>query len=155
MPINSRDHYLEHEVLSAAPQKLQLMLLEAAIRHARTAKLMWSQQRDEAAGDAIERAQQIIAQLLGGLHPEDKQPLVRRVAAIYSFVFRSLGTARMQRDEATLDAALRILEIERETWRQVCQQLGSTNEDARPANSHFASHSHHMHELQQGVSLEA
>ncbi len=70
-------------------------------------------------------AQEIVAQLLAGLAPDRRPPLLRKVAAVYTFVFRSLAIAHLQQNEKSLDDALRVLEIERETWRDVCQHLGS------------------------------
>ncbi|HZZ26851.1 MAG TPA: flagellar export chaperone FliS [Pirellulales bacterium] len=125
MSSTSREKYLEQEVLSAPPQKLQLLLIEAAIRQITKARLLWSQPQTAAAGQAIVRAQGMLTQMLAGLHPDRSQPLVRRVAAVYSFVIKSLAKAYLQQNEEALADALRVLEIERETWRQVCQELGN------------------------------
>jgi hypothetical protein len=46
------------------------------------------------------------------------------VAAIYLFVFRRLMDANVRKDVERLDGALSVLEIERETWRRVCEKLG-------------------------------
>jgi flagellar secretion chaperone FliS len=134
--MSSRHKYLEHEVLSAAPQKLQLLLIEGAIRHTQRAKMLWHE-NSEAAGEAIVRAQEIVAQLLAGLSPDRSQQLVGRLAAVYTFVFRTLTAAHLQQTEQSLDDALRVLEIERETWRQVCQQLGTDRTEISPGAPHF------------------
>jgi hypothetical protein len=52
--------------------------------------------------------------------------LVKQVASLYSFVCRTLMEAAFHRDDARLAEVLRILEIERETWRQVCADLAAT-----------------------------
>ena len=49
----ARDEYLTTEVLTAAPQKLQLMLVEAAIRFGRRAELHWQNRENEAAFNAL------------------------------------------------------------------------------------------------------
>lgn len=123
-----KDNYLETEVMTAAPQKLQLMLIEAAIRQGKRARELWNEARDnqdDPAGDALIRCQQIVTELLCGLNPEQDKELVRRVASIYLFVFRSLTEAHLERDEQKLADALEVLEVERETWREVCQKLGT------------------------------
>ena len=51
--------------------------------------------------------------------------LARRVSAVYEFIYRSLVKAGHRHDEKGLDDAVRILEIERETWRQVCDRLAA------------------------------
>ena len=49
---------------------------------------------------------------------------LKEVAAVYLFVFRSLMEATAERDREKLQDALRILKVERETWRQLCDKLG-------------------------------
>jgi len=120
--------YLTTEVMTATPQKLQLMLIEAAIRLAQQAKGHWTSDQDEAATAALLRGQQIMAQLLAGMNVNPSDDLVERVAGVYAFVYRALVKANLERDEASLSDALRVLEVERETWRLVCQQLGSYND---------------------------
>ncbi len=63
--------------------------------------------------------------MLRGLRPAQMPELVGKVASVYIFVYRTIFQAQRQRDPAQLADALRVLEIERETWRKVCEQLGS------------------------------
>ena len=44
------------------------------------------------------------------------------MAAVYAFIFRRLVEAGYRQDEAKLADAIRLLEIERQTWQRVCQQ---------------------------------
>ncbi len=125
MQSSARDNYLVTEVMTATPQKLQLMLIEAAIRSAERARQHWQANEEEQACESLVRAQQVMSEMLGGLNREVDSELVKKVAAVYLFVFRSLMEANHQRSEQKLDDAISVLEVERETWRQVCQQLGS------------------------------
>ncbi|MCL6501195.1 MAG: flagellar export chaperone FliS [Pirellulales bacterium] len=129
--LHNRD-YLATEVLTAPPQKLRLMLIEAAIRYITRARTSWSEGRTEEGGELILRAQDVIGELLGALKPDASSELVRNVAALYVFVFRALVDAHVRRDAARLEDALRVLRIEAETWRMVCRQLA---EDQAPAAS--------------------
>jgi flagellar secretion chaperone FliS len=128
-PVAGTD-YLETEVMTATPQRLQLMLLDAAIRSASQARLYFEQKDDQAAFTPILRAQRIMAELLCGLSPESEDSLVRRVAAVYVFIYRALIAANLEHSTAKLDDALRLLEVERETWREVCEQLGAESHEA-------------------------
>ena len=47
-----QDNYLVTEVMTAPPQKLQLMLVEAAIRSIERARQAWREDDDEQGGDA-------------------------------------------------------------------------------------------------------
>jgi flagellar protein FliS len=132
MPSSVRDTYLETEVMTATPQKLQYMLLDAAIRAIQKTKHLWATDRDEEAGETLIHAQQIMSELLCGLNREVDADLAKKVAAIYLFIFRNLMEANATRDVEKLDGALAVLEIERETWHKVCQELGGTKAPAPP-----------------------
>ena len=120
----SHQKYFEHEILSAPPQKLQLLLIDAALRHGQRAKKCWGDNNDEAARRAIEQMQAIVMQLLNGLAADNSQPLVRRVAAVYAFVVGELAKAHLQRDQEALDGVVRVLQIERETWWKSASKWG-------------------------------
>ena len=127
MPASARDTYLETEVLTATPQKLQLMLSDGALRFVELARHHWKNDKDEEACEALIRAQRIVTELLSGLNKDVDADLAGKVASIYLFVFRTLLAAHNERDEEKLDDVVRILNIERETWRQVCEKLGAEN----------------------------
>ena len=119
--------YLEMEVLTAIPQKLQLMLIEGALRFGHQARRHWQAGDVAAASEALIRSQEIVAEIIGNLNPQPDPNLVRNIVDLYLFVNRKLIEANFERSEAKLDDALRILAIERETWRMACQQaVGST-----------------------------
>jgi flagellar protein FliS len=118
-------NYLATEVLTAAPQKLQLMLIEGALRFGQQARSLWRDGRNDEAGEAIIRCQQIVAQLLAGLKREDQAELSRQISGIYVFVLNSLIAAHLNRDEQKLADALSVLAEEQATWRAVCQVLGT------------------------------
>jgi flagellar protein FliS len=122
MPASARNHYLETEVLTATPQKLHLLAIEAAMRSAERARGYWREGNREKAFRSLILAQEAVAKMLGGLNLQTPSPLVQEVASIYNFIFRTLVDANRRRDERTLDEALRVLSVERETWRLVCQQ---------------------------------
>ena len=55
-----RNNYLETDVMTATPQKLQYMLIDAAIRNIQRGKHLRSENQDEAACEVLIRAQQIV-----------------------------------------------------------------------------------------------
>jgi flagellar protein FliS len=140
MTSSVRDSYLETEVMTATPQKLQYMLLDAAILAIQKTKRLWAANRDEEAAETLIRAQRIMTELLCGLNREIDADLAKKVAAIYLFVFRSLMEANVRKDAAKLDGALGVLEIERETWRRVCETLGGTKSPKGPDPKNASPH---------------
>jgi flagellar protein FliS len=124
-PHIARHNYLATEVHTAAPQKLQLMLIEGAIRFGQQGQALWREGRDEEAGEAIIRCQQIVAQLLAGLRREGQPELSRQMAGVYMFVLNCLIAAHLNHDEQKLADAIAVLAEEQITWRSVCQKLGA------------------------------
>jgi len=125
------ESYLVNKVLTATPEKLQLILIEAAISAAERAKHHWQAKDDEKACEALVRAQEIVGELLAGLNHNVDPPLVRRVAGIYAFVLQRLVEASLQRDPKGIDDAVRVLRIERDTWQQVCQKMAAQRHAAQ------------------------
>lgn len=119
----ARDHYLFTDVKTATPQKLQLLLIEGALRLANRAGQFWQQGRNDLALQSLLDAQAIVAQMLAVIDHEAGGDVAKRVSALYEFIYRSLVKAGHRRDEKGLADAIRILEIERETWRQLCHTL--------------------------------
>ena len=62
--------------------------------------------------------------MIAGLAPNLESPLVRQISSVYAFVYRTIISSGFHRDANRLADALRVLEIERETWQQVCDRLG-------------------------------
>lgn len=136
-PHIARQNYLATEVHTAAPQKLQLMLIEGALRFGQQGRALWQEGRDDEAGEAVIRCQQVVAQLLAGLNRDGQAEVVRRISSVYVFVLNSLIAAHLNRDEQKLEDALAVLAEEQITWRAVCQKLGSKTPEAA-AGTRFA-----------------
>jgi flagellar protein FliS len=133
MTYSARENYLATEVLTAPPQKLHLMLIEAAIRCAERARQHWRAHETEQATEAIIRAEDVLGELMAGLNREIDAGLVKKTAGLYLFVFRTLMEANSRQDESKLDDALKVLKVERETWRQVCERLGTAEAAVKPS----------------------
>jgi len=118
--------YFETEIMTAPPQKLQLMMIEAVIRFARRAGEQWDAQQDDQACESLIRAQQIVTELVSGLNREQSPELAAKITSVYMFVFRRLMEASLEKSRQKLDDALRVLEEERTTWREVCQRVGAS-----------------------------
>ncbi len=122
---SARNTYFETQVLTATPQKLRWMAIDGAIRFLKQADEHWRNERFYEGGEAVVNCQRIVVELITGLKPELAPELVSQVASLYSYLTRALFEAQRDRDLKKLAGALAVLEIERETWRLVCEQLGS------------------------------
>lgn len=135
MSVSARESYLATEVLTAPPQKLHLLLVEAAIRACEKARSFWHQKKDAEATEALIRAQEIMSELVAGLNRQAEPQLVRQVASLYLFIYRNLLEAGFLRDEKKLDDALRVLREERTTWQLVCQRSEETASRTNPGTA--------------------
>ena len=114
--------YLEAAVQTATPQKLRLMLIDGAIRFATRAKQQWCRPISYEVLEDLRRCQQIVAELYSSVR-RDENDVAQKTADLYLFLYREVLAAPADTDTTRLDGVLRVLEIERETWRQVCEQL--------------------------------
>lgn len=125
---NARKTYIEREVVTATPQKLQLMLIEAAIKNIHRVKIFWENGDTEGAFGSLTRTQDIVTEILCSLDMEGSPEIAQSLASIYVFIFRKVVATRGPEDMATLDEALRVLMAERESWKEICEKLGAKTE---------------------------
>lgn len=118
---DARSAYLETQVLTAAPQKLRLMLIDGCLRCAQQARDAHAAGNSEQFATCLERARDIVTELISGIAPDGSE-LAASVRALYTFIFRSLAEAQLFKDPQKIDDALRVLAEERQTWLAVCEQ---------------------------------
>lgn len=118
----AHDSYVESQVMTATPQKLRLMLIEGAIRFARKTIHHWEASENDEALESIIRCRNIISELLSSVRVAESE-LTKQVASLYLFVFQHLTQAQVRRDAKLVAEAIEILEVERGTWRELCEQM--------------------------------
>ena len=126
----ARENYVQGEVFTATPQKLQLLLIEAAMKNIHRTKQAWLDQRYDDGFESLTRAQDIVAEILCSLDVEGNPEIAKKLASIYIFIFRRLAEGGMEHSQEKLDDALRILTSERETWKLVCEKFGATQDSS-------------------------
>lgn len=122
MTVSARDCYLESQVLTATPQKLRLLLIEGALRFARQIVPHWESHDNEAGLEAVSRCRRIITELLTVMI-DDGSEVVSQLRGIYAFMFRHLTEAQKEQNPEMVDEVIRLLEVERDTWQLVCEQM--------------------------------
>jgi len=120
--------YLRDAVLTATPEQLQLMLYDGAIRFSRQARDALDRKDYETSYERLSRAQHIILEMLNGLNYNVNRDLCERVASIYNFLYRKLVDASVHRSTQHIDDALRVLQVERETWQLVVDKVAQARE---------------------------
>jgi flagellar protein FliS len=125
MDSNAHDSYLETQVKTATPQKLQLMLVEGAIRFAHQTIHHWEQQDEAAACDSLIRCRKIVTELLNNVRPKMSEA-AKRAASVYLYLFQTLTDIQLHRQRERMADVLQVLEEERETWQTVCREIPDT-----------------------------
>ncbi|MFV1965305.1 MAG: flagellar export chaperone FliS [Pirellulaceae bacterium] len=118
----ARDSYLEAQVTTATPQRMRLLLIEAANRFCKQTLRFWQEEKNEEALESLIRARSIISELLSSIQ-SDKTELTQKVAGVYVFLFSTVTQAQFQRNPKAIEEVIEVLGVERETWRLVCEKL--------------------------------
>lgn len=115
--------YLETQVLTASPHRLHLMVVDAALRHARRGAEGIEQRQWDVMFLSLSKARDCLSELIGGLKPEVDPELVEPTKQLFVFVYRNLARADFERNAELVQDAIRVLEIHRETWLELGQGL--------------------------------
>lgn len=121
--------YLRDAVMTATPEQLQLMLYDGCIRDAAQARDAIEKKDYETSYERLTRAQHIILEMQNGLNHDVNHELCERVASIYGFLYNKLLEANIHRDVQAIDDALRVLRIERETWRMLVDKVAQVRQE--------------------------
>ena len=132
----STDRYLDGRVLTASQPQLQLMLLEGACRFGRQALHSWDDATQTAECDRMLARTMAIAEELVRSVTSRGVDAAARLEEEYAFAFRQLATCHVNRDANALEAALRVFEFHRETWRLACDNSAeNATAPATPASA--------------------
>ena len=131
--------YIEREVATATPQKIQLMLIEAAIKNIHRVKNHWENNDPEAAFHAITRIQDIVTEILCSLDMVGSPEIAQSLAGVYVFIFRKIASVRGPDDMASLDEALKVLMAERQSWKEICEKFGIKTDASKQSAATFDS----------------
>ena len=133
--MHGQDEYLESQVVTASPYRLHLMVVEAAIRHARRGEQALADNDFETAHQALSDSRRFVGELITGLNEEEASELVDRLKALFLFAFRNLVEADLNQDVAKLRDALKVLKLHRDTWLELAEQLETVQGGNPPAGS--------------------
>ena len=133
MSTTASHEYLKNAVLTATPQQLHLMLYDGAIRFALKGKEAIETGDIEATYNNLIRAQKIVIEMQNGLNFDVNRDICERMSALYTFIYRKLVDADINKDVSAVDDALKILGHQRETWVLLMEK--TQKEGLAPASS--------------------
>ncbi|MFO0857968.1 MAG: flagellar export chaperone FliS [Phycisphaerales bacterium] len=123
--------YLRTRVMTASPEELRLMLLEAAVRFARQGREGMTTKNYELTFTGMSSARDIVVELLTTIRDDVAPELAANVKALYAFMYKELVDASINKDVAKLDKVIELLEYEVETWRLLMIKLADERRAAQ------------------------
>lgn len=120
------DAYLETQVQTASPERLHMMVVDAAIRFARQGAAAMAENRFDVSFDALNRSRACVNELMTGIRNEPNPELAEQLKGLFLFVHRNLVLADIRRDPALIADGLQILEHHRQTWLELTEKLRET-----------------------------
>jgi flagellar protein FliS len=112
--------YAQDSVLTAAPEKLVVMLYDGLARFLARAAAASRAEDVAAAGTALNRAGAILDELLATLDPAAGE-VAQRLADIYLFCKRELLAAQLKRDPKRIERVAKLLAELREAWAMIAE----------------------------------
>jgi flagellar protein FliS len=110
--------YTNHTAQTAGPGQLIVMLYDGFLRFAAQAKAALERDDMGETGNRLTRAQNIVTELRVTLDLTQGQ-IAQNLASIYDYVGERLTAARLGRDAAQIDEAVRCMADLRAAWVQI------------------------------------
>ena len=115
--------FLAQQVLTAPKEQLLLMLVDGAVRFTERAKVKLAEKDFEAFGTALVRSQRIMMELICSLRKDViGEELYNKLVGLYHFVYTRLVDAKLKREVAMMDEALKILNMLRNMWHEAVEK---------------------------------
>jgi flagellar protein FliS len=111
--------YKKLQVETASPISLVIMLYDRAIVLLNKAKDEISEKQIEAKGHTLDKASDIIFELLTTLDKDKGGEIASSLSNLYSFVLREITNANSKLNTKSLDNAIKILSELRESWESI------------------------------------
>jgi flagellar protein FliS len=131
MMTDKNREYLEARIQTANSAQLHMMLLDGALRFAREAEKGVLRAEELAYHVPLMRTMDIVEELLAGVRHSDDE-LNEKLAGLYTFVYMRLMSVYVNGDKQMMAEALRVLEFQRETWRQAVDKLATETKAEAP-----------------------
>lgn len=131
MSVKQIGAYQKSEILTAEPMQLVLMCYDAAIKNLKLAKVKYQEGDIEPKSKAIQKAVDLLGELMVGLDFEKGGHVAKNLDALYRYMIRRITVADVKKDVSGFDEVIDILGELEGAWRQVAGGKKDTF-DTRP-----------------------
>ncbi|GEJ59171.1 flagellar export chaperone FliS [Anaeromyxobacter diazotrophicus] len=121
--MNPTRRYAQAQTETASPERLMVLLFEAALRHMRSGATALDQGRHADANQALARAGDIVAELDSTFDAARHPKLGEQLGQIYTFVSERLLLANARRDAGLAREAERVFAPVADGFARAVQQL--------------------------------
>lgn len=123
--------YRKTNVVTADPKKLVVMCYDAAITNLKIARAKYLEKEYEAKANALEKAVNIISELMAALDFEKGGEIAPNLDALYRYMLRRLSEGDIKRDIAAFDEVILMLEDLGAAWKEII--CGGRDMEEKPA----------------------
>jgi len=127
------EQYRSTQIETASPERLLIMLYDAAIAALSVARVAVASRHREEANRAFQKAQAVISELQGSLDLNAGE-VARNLFALYDYFNRRLIEANLRQDQGILDEVLGHLRDLRQTWKEASVLNASAGRPVNLAN---------------------
>jgi len=128
------DAYLETQVQTASPERLHLMVVDAAIRFARQGAAAMAEKKFDVSYEALNRSRACVNEMITAIRSEPNPELAEQIKGLFLYVHRNLVMADLHREPGLIADGLQILEHHRQTWTELTEKLREGQAAAVPAS---------------------
>ncbi|MGL9909306.1 flagellar export chaperone FliS [Enterococcus sp. DIV0213h] len=118
-----QNNYLQNQVMSASPNKLIEMLLQAAIKNIKLAVIALEKEDLSQAHQQFVKAQNILLELRVSLDREQGGAIAEDLDSLYGYMYDQLVSANVQKEAAPAETVVPLLSELLESWQTITQQI--------------------------------
>ncbi|WP_032121993.1 flagellar export chaperone FliS [Clostridium amazonitimonense] len=115
---NAYNAYKNNSVNFASKEQLLLMLLDGAVRFAKTGRQAIEEKNVMKAHENIIKTEDIFIELMATLDVEKGGAWAKNLMSVYEFINHKLIQANLKKDIAILDEVIPLIEEIRDTWNE-------------------------------------
>lgn len=129
--------YLQAQVMTAAPERLVMILYDALLRFLNQAKADIEAEHWAQANDDLCKGQAVIAELMSSLDFEYAE-FSTNLFELYSFFYDKLVEANVKKSSEQIDELLPMIDELRRAWREIINKSPDDTRENKSSGSSFS-----------------
>lgn len=118
--------------MTAPPERLHLLVVEAALRYARIGREAVIEKKFDRAFAALSKSRECVAELISGIRNDPNPELAERLKGLFLFCHGAILRGDLEHNPDRIADAIKILEMHRDTWKELIARLAGQPAVAAP-----------------------